>query len=126
MGAFAFSCRESVVSSVRIWLAIPRRDWVSRTRTEDTTPARVLMGVRFDGPGFYGSVVQLEPLARRSPFPSPGGVSQALVGHRSSRRSRGVLAAPTVPSDTPAPTTETRRELSTAADDYVSSAAGIL
>jgi hypothetical protein len=42
----------------------------TRNRTGDTTPARVRMRVLIDGPGFYGSVVQLEPLARRSPFPA--------------------------------------------------------
>ena len=68
--------------------------------------------------------MQLEPLARRSPFPSPGGLSQAHVGHGSSRRSRGVLAGRTGQSDMLAPTAETRRELSTAADDCVSSEAG--
>jgi hypothetical protein len=55
------------VSSVRVWPGIPRRDWVSRTRTENTTPARVRMRVLIDGPGFGASVMQLEPLARSQP-----------------------------------------------------------
>jgi hypothetical protein len=43
------------------------------------------------------------------------------VGHGS----RGVLAGRTGPSDMLAPTAETRRELSTAADDCVSSRVGV-
>ena len=85
------------------------------------------MRVLIDGPGFQGSVVQLEPLARRSPFPSLGGLSEAHVGRGSRRRSRGVLAGRTGPSNMLAPTAEIRRELSTAADDCVAASnAGVL
>jgi hypothetical protein len=67
------SCREIVVSSVRVLPGIPRRDWVARDSNSGhhtrPGPIRVLI----DGSGFYGTVVQLEPLARRSPFPSLGG-----------------------------------------------------
>jgi hypothetical protein len=110
-----------VVSSVRVWPGIPRRDWVSRTRTENTTPARVRMRVLIDGPGFGASVMQLEPLAR----------SQPRWAELSARRSRLKPPVPRPagrthgPSDMLAPTAETRRELTTAADDCVSSRAGV-
>jgi hypothetical protein len=109
------------VSSVRVWPGLPRRDWVSETRTEDTTPARVLMRVLIDGPGFRGSVVQLEPLRSSVALSQPGWAELLARRSRSSRRSRGRLAGRTGPSDMLAPTPETRRELSTAADDCVSS-----
>ena len=68
--------------------------------------------------------MQLAPLARRCPFPA-WVAHQAHLGHGSSRRSRGVPAGRTGPSNMLAPTAETRRELSTAADDCVSSLTGV-
>jgi hypothetical protein len=64
--------------------------------------------------------VQLDAARCRPPFPSLGG----LGAHRS-RLKPPVLAGRTGPSDMLAPTAESRRELSTAVDDCVSSQASV-
>jgi hypothetical protein len=52
------------------WPGIPRRDWVTRTRTEDTTPARVLMRVLIDDQTSQGASCDSNRSLVGRPFPA--------------------------------------------------------